>query len=106
MNSYKKIATGFEIILYKEFYEQEAVFNVAYKYNDKFLITISPSGKDKIRFGVEAKIGSELPSQKDIEKILAEFIDEQVKINILRKTHDIRTIIYKKAFSPVRGIEE
>lgn len=36
MENYNKINNGYEIILYKEYYEREAVFSIAYKYNQQF----------------------------------------------------------------------
>lgn len=102
MNSYKRIEKGFEVVLNKEFYEREAVFNVAYKYNNKFLIMINPKGEREIQFVVRKKQGGVAPSNDDIEKNLAEFIDEQLRLDILKKTQVIRDRIYEKAFLPLK----
>ncbi len=105
MDNYKKIEDGFEIILSKEFYERETIFNVAYKYNNKFLIMISPEGDKEVKFVIRRKEGEQEPLIHDIEKIFAEFIDEQLKLDILKRTQDIRDRIYEKAFLPLRGIK-
>lgn len=102
MEQYKVINDGYEIILHKEIYERETVLAVAYKYNHKFLIGVSPYEEDKVKFTVAKKSGGPVPTEKEIETILAEFIDEQLRRDILAKTQNIRDIVYEKAFSPLK----
>lgn len=105
MENYNKINNGYEIILYKEYYEREAVFSIAYKYNDKFLTSVSPVGNNRVKITIVGKNKEKNPTEDDIKEILADLIDEQLKIDILKRTEKIREIIYKKAFSPIRGME-
>ncbi len=101
MQHYKQIENGYEIILGKEFYERETIFAVAYKYNHRFLISISPWEDNKVLFVITKKETGEVPAQKDVEKILSDFIDKQLQIDILKKTQNIRDAVYRKAFSPI-----
>ena len=105
MENYNKINNGYEIILYKEYYEREAVFSIAYKYNDKFLTSVWPVGNNRVKITIVGKNKEKNPTEDDIKEILADLIDEQLKIDILKRTEKIREIIYKKAFSPIRGME-
>lgn len=105
MENYNKIKNGYEIILYKEYYERETVFSIAYKYNDRFLTSVSPVEKKQVKLTIVGKHKEQNPMEDDIKKILADLVDEQLRIDILKRTEKIREIIYKKAFSPIRGIE-
>ena len=46
------------------------------------------------------------PLPRDLENIMADFIDEQLRIDILRRTQSIRNQIYEKAFFPLRTINK
>lgn len=100
------IDNGFEIILYKEIYEREAVLAIAYKFNDKFNIYIEPYEENKVKLTIVRKKSKENPSEEDIEKILSELKDEQFRLDILRRTFDIREKIYEKAFSPLKNAKK
>lgn len=105
MKNYNKINNGYEIILYKEYYEREAVLSIAYKYNNQFLTSVSPIESNQVKITIVGKNKEQNPTEDDIKEILADLIDEQLKIDILNRTEKIREIIYEKAFSPIRGIE-
>jgi His-Xaa-Ser system protein HxsD len=101
MKSYRQLDDGFEIILYKEFYEREAVLAIAYKFHDAFNICIEPNGENKVRITVTGKNKQPVPTVKNIEDILSELNDEQFRLDILNRTFDIREKIYEKAFAPL-----
>ncbi|RHJ97627.1 hypothetical protein DW089_11000 [Acidaminococcus sp. AM05-11] len=106
MENYKKINGGFQIILSKKLFERETIFSIAYKYNKKFFITFNPIGEDEISFVVKNKGEGMEPLPRDLENIMADFIDEQLRIDILRRTQSIRNQIYEKAFFPLRTINK
>lgn len=101
MTTYTKTDNGFDILISKEFYEREAVYAVAYQYEDRIGITFSPEEGNMIRISLFEKNGS-FPTEKDVKNILADLLDEQFRIEILKRTENVRDIIYKKAFLPVQ----
>ena len=102
MKTYREIDNGFEIIIYKEIYEREAVLAVAYKFNNKFNTSVEPYENNKVKLTITGSVNKSFPIEKDIENILSELRDEQFRLDILKRTFNIREIIYKKAFLPLK----
>jgi His-Xaa-Ser system protein HxsD len=102
MKIYKEIDDGFEIILYKEIYEREAVLSIAYKFNDNFYMSIEPYEDNKVKVTVTEGKDRIPPTENDIKNILSELKDEQFRLDILKRTFNIRERIYEKAFSPLK----
>lgn len=102
MKTYIKTDDGFNIFIEKEFYEREAVYSVAYKYSNFLCFSFSPIENNKICISIMGKDGN-LPTEVDVKSILSDLLDEQFRIEILKRTDDIRNIVYKKAFLPLEG---
>lgn len=103
MENVEKIDNGYKIVVPKRIYEKEAVLSVSYKYCDRFLIELESIDDDRIAFIVTEKKQLPAPVKTDVESILADLLDEQLRLEILHRTKEIREIIYKKAFSPLEG---
>ena len=102
MECIKEIQDGYEIILSKRLYEREAIISLAYKYSGRFAISLDSIDSEYVSFSVRKHSNLSEPSRDDIEKILADLLDEQLRLEILRRTKEIRDIIYKKAFEPLK----
>lgn len=105
MNIYTKTKRGFDLLIEKEFYEREAVYAVAYKYENTMGITFSSAEGNKIRISLFEKNGYS-PTEKDVNNILADLLDEQFRLEILKRTGQVRDIIYQKAFLPLQEIKK
>lgn len=101
MKVYYKTDNGFDLIVEKEFYEREAVYAVAYRYNGILGFSFSPVEPHKIKISIFEKEGR-VPTEKDVQNILADLLDEQFKIEILKRTEKVRDTVYKKAFLPLQ----
>lgn len=101
MSTYIKTQRGIDILIEKEFYEREAVYATAYKYEDTVGITFGPEEGNRIRISLFEKNGH-FPTEEDANNILADLLDEQFRIEILKRTGQVRDIIYKKAFLPLQ----
>lgn len=96
MECIKEIQDGYEIILSKRLYEREAIIYLAYKYSGRFVISLDSIDSEYVSFSVRKHSNLSEPSRDDIEKILADLLDEQLRLEILRRTKEIRDIIYKR----------
>lgn len=101
MKAYYKTENGFDIIVEKEFYEREAVYAVAYQYSGILGFSFSPVEPNKIKISIFEKNGR-MPTEKDAQNILTDLLDEQFKIEILKRTEKVRDMVYKKAFLPLQ----
>lgn len=102
MECIKEIQDGYEIIISKRLYEREAIISLAYKYSGRFVISLDSIDSEYVSFSVRKHSNLSEPSRDNIEKILADLLDEQLRLEILRRTKEIRDIIYKKAFEPLK----
>lgn len=101
MKAYYKTENGFDIIVEKEFYEREAVYAVAYQYSGILGFSFSSVEPNKIKISIFEKNGR-MPTEKDAQNILTDLLDEQFKIEILKRTEKVRDMVYKKAFLPLQ----
>ena len=95
------------VTLKKEFFEKEAIFSSAYKFTDKCTIKIDPI--DDYTVGVYFKFKNEnddINLQKTAELFCNEVIDQQLRLDIEKKYGNIRELIVKQAFSPIKNINE
>ena len=91
----------------KEFYEKDAVMMAANKFSDKCYIKIDALENQYV--GVWFKLKYEVNTEV-VQKMLAEFCNEaleiQIRLDLEKRFGNLREIIYRKAFSPVGGIQE
>ena len=102
MECIKEIQKGYEGIISKRLYEKEAILSLAYKYSGKFMISLDSIDSEHVSFAVRKHRNLPAPSRIDIEKILADLLDEQLRLEILRRTKKIRDVVYEKAFEPLK----
>lgn len=88
-------------------YEREAIFAAAERLNDRFYVKVEPHGDGFHAVLIRCKDES---NGCDIEKRALEFIndtlEEQVRLDLMRRTGDLREIIYRHAFLPLEEREE
>jgi His-Xaa-Ser system protein HxsD len=100
---YEELENGvFRIILSKEFYEREAVFASIYKFSEEFVAKVEPQDLTHINIFVfkKSKVAT---MQELLEKFLSELVDQQLRLDIDRRTAAIRKNIYDEAFRPIQG---
>ncbi len=89
------------IIASKIFFESDAVLSALSKYTSHYYITVVPTNESDIKITVQNK--TELPLSIEILKeVMNEFIDQQIRIDLQKKFGNLRDIIVKHAFEPVR----
>ena len=91
----------------KELFEKEAVFASAYKFTDKCIIKIEPLNNDA--FGVYFKMKKEdnnFDLKETAELFCNEAIDQQLRLDIEKKYGNVRELIVKQAFSPIKNLDE
>jgi len=101
MINYSKIQNGFEFTLNLEMYSKESILSVAYKFKKIFTIEVNLVSKSVVKVAILSK-NDNIPQELDVNNFMAELNDEELKIEILRRTEKIREIIYEKAFIKVK----
>lgn len=102
MENVINIENGYKIIVSKRMYEKETVVSVAYKFCNDFIISLDDIDDDYLAFVLQKRYNSKIPSMEDAERVFDELIDEQLRLEIYRRTKVIREIIYKKSFAPLQ----
>jgi His-Xaa-Ser system protein HxsD len=92
----------FRVELAAALYEREAVFAAAERLTDEYYIKIEPHGEGTFAVLFQCKDES---GCHDIEKAATEFInailEEQVRLDLMKRTGPLREIIYRHAFLPI-----
>ena len=94
------------IKLCKKFYEKDAIFAAAHKYTDRCIILIEPIEDNYVGVYFEPK---ENQSKSKLEEIAKEYcnevLDQQVRLDVEARAGNIREVIVKHAFSPLKDIK-
>lgn len=101
-------ANTFAVYFPKEFYEREAIFHAAYKFQSLFFITIEPYKNNHVCVTLTAKDSNSTASDSKlvVQEFYNEVIDQQLRLDIKNRTENIRSYIYQKAFSPLISLKE
>lgn len=93
------------LLLHNEFYEKEAIRLASYKFTDKCSILIRPADE----WEIEVLFGPKPGQDCDLEIIAREFcnevLDQQVRLDLERRYGNVRELIVRQAFAPVKGIK-
>jgi His-Xaa-Ser system protein HxsD len=100
-----EINGGFEIVLYNKIYDKEAILATAYKYEQTFIFEIESFENNKFKMIILEKHDNKI-NIFDIENLIAELNDQQLRLEILKRTDKIREKIFDKAFSPIMEVKE
>lgn len=89
------------LVLAKEMYQKEAIFQAAYKFTDVCYIVIEPA--DYKHVGVYFQLKPDAGG--DLEVISLDFcnevLDQQVRLDLERSYGTLRDLIVRQAFSPI-----
>ena len=96
MECIKEIQDGYEIILSKRIYEREAIISLAYKYSGRFVISLDSIDSEYVSFSVRKHSNLSEPSRDDIEKILADLLDEQLRLEICEEQKKYEILFIKR----------
>ena len=83
----------------KKIYENEAIMQAAYRFNDKCYIHIDPISEDAMGVYFKAKETNNIDLEEIADNFCNELIDQQLRLNADKKYSGIRDEIVKKAFS-------
>jgi His-Xaa-Ser system protein HxsD len=104
MGMVEKLEDGeYRIEISSGLYEKEAVFAAAHRLNELFYIRIEPAAEGN--FAVTLKCRESQQNGPGAEKaahgLLNGILEEQVRLDISRRTGSLREIIYQHAFLPI-----
>lgn len=92
----------FLIKLLKAFYEREAVFSAAYKFQDTFFVRIDSIDEKYVGVWFQTKQPLDGQSAKiGLSEFCNEVLDQQVRLDLDKRFGGLREIIYQHAFSPI-----
>ena len=94
------------VVLKKVFYEKEAVFAAAYKFTDLCSILIEPIDDDSVGIYFEKLEGKTVNLKELAKKYCNEILDQQVRLDLEKRYGNIRDLIYKHAFTPLKNLDE
>lgn len=93
--------------LSKKVYEKEAIFAAAYKFTNHSAILIEPIEDTYVGVYFEPK---ENQTQDELKRVAFDFcnevIDQQVRLDLEKRYGNIKEIIVKHSFSPLKSIKE
>ena len=93
--------------LSKKIYEKEAIFAAAYKFTNYCTILIEPIEDTYVGVYFEPK---ENQTPDELKRIAFDFcnevLDQQVRLDLEKRYGNIREIIVKHAFSPLKNVKE
>ncbi len=97
----------YRVELSPAFYEREAVFAACQRLNDVFFIKIAPLGAQSCEILLQCKEGREGEDHgKLAHELLNDIIEEQVRLDLAKRTGALREILYRHAFLPLEENEK
>lgn len=97
----------FRIVLASSLYEKEAIFAVAGRYRDRFYIKLEPGSEGEIAVLFQRKDGQERDFVENAAlTFVNDILDQQLRLDLERRTGGLREIIYRRAFLPLDKSEE
>ncbi|MCD6176747.1 MAG: His-Xaa-Ser system protein HxsD [Candidatus Cloacimonetes bacterium] len=92
--------------LKKQFYEREAIFAAAYKFTDLCSILIEPIDDHSVGVYFKPFKDSDTDLNKIAEAFCNEALDQQVRLDLGKRYGNIRDLIVKQAFAPIKNLKE
>ncbi len=90
----------------KEFYEKEAVFAAAYKFTDSCFILIEPIDDHYLGVYFQPTKDNNTNLTDIAESFCNEVLDQQVRLDLEKRYGNIKELIVRQAFAPVKNIKE
>jgi len=105
---FRKLGDGRLLLtLSKEIYEKNAVMAAAYKLTDSCTVLIRPSGETEMEVVFEPKDENTTSSlDKIANKFCNDVLDQQIRLDLEKRYGNIRELIVKHAFSPIKDLKE
>ncbi len=89
------------LVLSKELYQKEAVFQAAHKYTDSCHIIIEPADDKNVGVYFQFKPGAEGNLKTIALDFCNEVLDQQIRLDLEREYGHIREMIVRQAFAPI-----
>jgi len=102
------LSTGhYRVELSSALYEREAVFAACQRLNSIFYIKIAPHGEHSCEILLQCKEEKEGEEHKRLAlELLNDIVEEQVRLDLAKRTGALREIIYRHAFLPLEENEK
>jgi His-Xaa-Ser system protein HxsD len=88
-------------------YEREAILAAAERLNDLFYVKVEPHGEESHEVLLQCK---DEQGSRDAEKaalgLLNDILEEQVRLDLMKRTGALREILYRHAFLPIEAQEK
>ncbi len=84
-------------------YEREAVFTAAQRLNEFFYVKVEPHGENAYAVLLQCKEAPQhtFDSEKTAHELVNDILEEQVRLDLVKRTGTLREIIYQHAFLPL-----
>jgi len=84
-------------------YEREAVFTAAHRLNELFYVKVEPRGEDSFAVLLQCREAPQnsLDAEKAAHELVNDILEEQVRLDLVKRTGALREIIYQHAFIPL-----
>lgn len=84
-------------------YEREAVFAAAHRLNEIFYVKVEPQGEDSFAVLLQCREASQngIDPEKAANELVNDILEEQVRLDLVKRTGALREIIYRHAFLPL-----
>ena len=100
---YEKINDNeYKVIFSKEFYEKEAIFSAVYNAEKNFVLKVMPLDEYNVVVYLKAKVDNDILKEKYIQEFCNDVNDQQIYLDIEKRTYEIRKRIYEKAFDVIQ----
>jgi len=94
------------VILYKAFYQKEAVFAAAYKFTGLCTIYIEPIDEKSVGIYFKSKNDKNVELKNIAHEFCNEVLDQQVRLDLEQRYGNIRDLIVRHAFSPIKNLKD
>ncbi|MFC1837244.1 His-Xaa-Ser system protein HxsD [Thermodesulfobacteriota bacterium] len=93
------------VVLSKRIYDKPAVLRASYSISNFCIVDMQPKGDNDVAITIESKPGQE---SFDLESIAHRFcnevVDQQIRLDLEKRTKGIREIIIRHAFEPISDL--
>ena len=100
---YEKINDNeYKVIFSKEFYEKDAIFSAVYNAEKYFVLKVMPYDEYNVVVYLKYKLQESALLEKRMQEFCNDVNDQQIYLDLEKRTSDIKKRIYEKAFSAIK----
>ncbi|MCE1248363.1 MAG: hypothetical protein LWY06_17110 [Firmicutes bacterium] len=92
----------YRVVFSLDIYSQEALLSASQRLNDRFVVKIDPWENNSLSVMLQGKDGISADDAKNaILGLINDALEDQVRMNLMERTGNLREIIYRHAFLPL-----